>query len=183
MRADRQPITHLIAVDQQAAEGGQYEQREEDVQHAHAILHMGQPVADEQHASDPAEQSRSGQSPGDPNDQQDHDCAGDGRGDPPTPWVITEPVLTSADEPLAQWRVHDQLVTVTWVVLVSAVADQLPCLWYVMLLVEDRCAVISGKAQVLDADDATDHSECECDKPSAPSVRRHRCAQTGAGVF
>jgi hypothetical protein len=168
-------VAHQVPVAQQTRERGEHEQRREDVQHAHPGLQVAHTVTDQQDAGDRAEQCRAGQPPRDPDDQQDHDRAG-GRGrEAPADAVVAEQPFADRDEVLAHRRVHGQFVA--GVVLEAAVAQHLPRLRHVVLLVEDRGAVVGRETQVLEANHGADQRDDERDQPAAQPVGRHRPAE------
>ena len=169
------PAPHVVAVGEDRGERGEHEERRVDVDHPDAAGDVGEPVADEQDAGDRAEQRRAGEPAGDADDEQDAQRPGE-RGDhPPADRVVPEHPLPERHELLGQRRVHDELVT--RVVLVPAVAQRLPGLRDVVLLVEDRRAVVGGPPQVPHPHDARDQREHDRDDPAAQPVGRHRAPE------
>ena len=89
--------------------------------------------------------------------EQHGDRAGQRRGRAPAPAVVAEHRLADRDQLLAQRRVDDQLVA--GVVLDAAVAQHLPGLRDVVLLVEDRRAAVGRPVQPDEPHDAGDQRE------------------------
>ena len=67
---DVHPLPHLVAVDHQAAERRDHEQRQKAVQQRRARRDEADPVGDQQQPGDPADQRRPADPPADPHDQQ-----------------------------------------------------------------------------------------------------------------
>ena len=176
---DGQAGADVVAVADQRGEGGEGEQGREDVEHAHARLDVGEPVADQEHARDGPEQRGAGEPAGDADDEQHHDRPGQRRRRAPAPAVVAEQELADRDQLLAQRRMDHQLVA--GVVLDTAVAQHLPGLRDVVLLVEDRRATVGGPVQPDEPHDAGDHREDPRDDPAAELVRRRRGTQPEAG--
>ena len=128
-----QPLPHPVPVENQAAEAGQHEQREEDVEQGEAALHDGQPVDGEQQAGDAAEQGGAGHPADHPDEDQHAQGAGDRGRHPPADRPVAEDPDPRRDQPLPERRVHDEHVA--GVVLV-ALAQQLHALGGVVDLVE-----------------------------------------------
>ena len=126
-----------------------------------------------------AEQRRPGEPAGDADHQQHGHRPGQRRRGAPAPAVVAEQPLADRDELLAQRGVHDQLVA--GVVLDAAVAQHLPGLRHVVLLVEDRGAPVRGPVEPDEPHDAGDQRERERDDPAAQPVGRRRGPEPQAG--
>ena len=174
----------VVAVADERGERGDHEQRGEDVEHAHAALDVRQPVADQQHARDRAQQRGAGEPAADPDDEHDAQHARQRRREPPADGVVAEQRLADRDELLAQRRVDHELEA--GVVLDAAVAQHLPRLRHVVLLVEDGGAAVGGAAEAREPDGRRDQPEDERDHASraggrSAAARRARRRAPAAG--
>ena len=141
-----QAFADLIAVDDQRAERGKHQERQESVEQRGARHHEADPVGNDQQPRDRADERRAADPPHDPHHQRHHDDSEHRAGEPPAQPGVAEQRLADRDQLLAHRRMHDQAVT--GVVLDPVVVQHLPGLWRVMLLVEDRGAGVGGRAQV-----------------------------------
>ncbi len=145
-QSDVHPFANLIAVDDERAERRDDEERQEAVQQRGPRGDEADPVADQQHPGDGADQCRPADPPHDPHHQRHQDHTQQGAGEPPAESVVTEDGLPDRDQLLTDRRVNHQAVP--GVVFHPMVVQHLPGLGCVMLLVEDGGAGIGQRAQV-----------------------------------
>jgi hypothetical protein len=107
-RARGEPLPGLVAVDDQAAEPGEYPEHHEDVQHRGPAHHELKAVKGQQQARDAAEQIRAGDPPGDARQQQDGRRPGDRGGEPPAEGVEAEQPLPEGDLDFSERRVRGE---------------------------------------------------------------------------
>jgi hypothetical protein len=159
------PGPYVVAVAQQRGERGDHEHRRERVEHPYPRLDEGHPVADEQDAGDAAEQRGAGEPARGTDDQQHGQGAGQRCRDAPAEPVVSEDHLADGDELLAQRRMDDEFVA--RVVLHAAVAQHLPRLQRVVLLVEDGGAAVGRVAEAREPGRGGDQRQDERDDPAA----------------
>ena len=170
----------VVAVADERGEPGHHEQRREDVEHPHPALDVRQAVADQQHARDRAQQRGAGEAAPDPDDEHDAQHARQRRRDPPSDGVVAERGLAERDQLLAERRMDDQLEA--GVVLDAAVAQHLPRLRDVVLLVEDGGAAVGGAAEAREPHGRRDEPEEDRDHPAAQAVGRRGGAEHVGGL-
>ena len=144
------PGTHAVAVDQEGAGGGEDEQHLVDVQHADAGRHKGDAVQAEQQSGHQPELGGAGQSPSDPHDHEHHQHAGDRGREPPAHRRVAEQKTADGLDLLGDRRMDHQPVGG---VLLDAQLRDVERLRRVVLLVEDRSALVRGGGQAPEAGD------------------------------
>ena len=142
---DVHALADLVAVDDQAAERGDDEHRQEAVQQCGARGDEADPVGDQQQTGDAADQRGPADATRDARHQQHEDHAADRTGESPAQAVVAEDRLADRDQLLADRWVHHQ--PVAGVVLDAVVVHHLPGLRRVVLLVEDRGARVGRGAR------------------------------------
>ena len=172
--------THLVAVDDQRAEGRHHEHHQEDVQKRRASRDEADAVGDEQQTGDAADQRGAGDSPDDPRHQHHQDDAADRAGESPAQPAVTEQRLAEGQQFLADGRVHHQAVS--GVVLDTVVAKHLPGLRRVVLLVEDRGAAIGGRAEVEEPRQCRQRHDDRRHRPALHAVHRPEVADRREGA-
>ena len=96
------PCPHLVAVDDQCAEGRHDEEDLEAVQQGGARRHERDPVGDQQQPGDSADQRRAADPSHGPGHQGDHHHAQQRAGEPPAEAVVAEDRLADRDQLLAE---------------------------------------------------------------------------------
>ncbi len=102
-----QPGAGLVAVDEQAAEGGQDEEHQHQVEQGGAAHHEVQAVHGQQQTGQAAEEGRAEEAAADAAEHQYGEGAEQGRHEPPAERFQAEEPLADADDVLADRRVDD----------------------------------------------------------------------------
>ena len=100
-------LSHLVPVDDQRAERSEHQERQETVEQRGACHHKADPIGDQQHSGDRADQRRTADATHDPDDQRHHQHAEDRAGETPPQPVVAEDGLADRDQLLADRRMDD----------------------------------------------------------------------------
>jgi hypothetical protein len=157
----------LVAVEHQAAERGQDERHQEDVQQGRPGQHEVHPVEGQQQSGGAAEDRRAEQPARDPDQQEHRQRAEHGSRDPPAELTVGEPATVpaapeqpfpDADEPFAQRGMDHEVAPVVLGPPLDPVVEQLLTLGGVVDLVEDLAGWVGQADEAERGRDEDDHA-------------------------